>query len=85
MPKTLAALPRKTDAKPTPAAEAIPGRRPPVPPNDGKVAQGPEHHRFSQRLFGYSLNVTDKHDDTLRSPDESIRYPKDSSNIGDGA
>lgn len=34
---TLAALPRKTDAKPTPAAEATPGRRPPVPPNDGKV------------------------------------------------
>lgn len=44
-------LPRKTDAKPTPAAEATPGRRPPVPPNDGKVAQGPEHDRFSQDIL----------------------------------
>lgn len=49
--KTLAVLPRKTDAKPTPAAEATPGRRPPVPPNDGKVAQGPEHDRFIQDIL----------------------------------
>lgn len=27
------------------------------------------------RLFGYSFNVTDKDDDTLRSADESIRLP----------
>lgn len=81
-PKTLAALPTKTDPQPAPSAEinpledallALPVI---VTPTKQKAESSKDRDTpVSDRLFGDSISDSEEDEDTLRSPDISIHEP----------
>lgn len=84
-PKTLAALPPKTDPQPAPSAEinpledallALPVIVTPTKAESSKERDTPVSDRISfKRLFGDPISDSEEHEDTLRWPDIFIHEP----------